>query len=96
MPYDVGGEMISAAASADPPPYRRARAVARYDGLMRDLIHGFKFHDTHDARRLFGRIVGIYIMCVAFGMSVGSIAQMAKCGPTDKYPILAKMCPVKK
>ena len=55
MPYDVGGEMISAAASADPPPYRRARAVARYDGLMRDLIHGFKFHDTHDARRLFGK-----------------------------------------
>ncbi len=55
MPYDTGGTMISAAAAADPPPYARARAVARYDGVMRELIHDFKFRDTHDARRLFGR-----------------------------------------
>lgn len=55
MPYDTGGIMISAAAAAHPPPFERARAVARYDGLMRDLIHDFKFRDTHDARRLFGR-----------------------------------------
>ncbi len=47
--------MISAAAAAAPPDYDRARAVARYDGLMRDLIHDFKFRDTHDARTLFGR-----------------------------------------
>ncbi len=49
MPYDTGGTMISAAAAADPPPYDRARAVARYDGVMRELIHDFKFRDTHDA-----------------------------------------------
>lgn len=55
MPYDTGGVMISAAAAAHPPPFDRARAVARYDGLMRELIHNFKFRDTHDARRLFGR-----------------------------------------
>ena len=55
MPYDTGGTMISAAAVAAPPDYDRARAVARYDGLMRDLIHDFKFRDTHDARTLFGR-----------------------------------------
>ncbi len=55
MPYDTGGVMISAAAAAAPPEYDRARAVARYDGLMRDLIHDFKFRDTHDARTLFGR-----------------------------------------
>ena len=55
MPYDTGGRMLSAAAVADPPNYDRARAVARYDGLMRDLIHDFKFRDTHDARALFGR-----------------------------------------
>ncbi len=55
MPYDTGGTMISAAAVAAPPDYDRARAVARYDGLMRDLIHDFKFRDTHDARALFGR-----------------------------------------
>jgi ComF family protein len=46
--------MISAAAIADPPDYDRARAVARFDGLMRVLIHSFKFHDSHNARRLFG------------------------------------------
>ncbi len=55
MPYDTGGPMLSAAAVAAPPDYDRARAVARYDGLMRDLIHDFKFRDTHDARALFGR-----------------------------------------
>lgn len=55
MPYDTGGTMISAAAAADPPVFDRARAVARYDGPMRALIHDFKFRDTHNARRLFGR-----------------------------------------
>jgi ComF family protein len=55
LPYDTGAPMISAAAAADPPPFERARAVARYDGLMRKLIHDFKFRDTHNARRLFGR-----------------------------------------
>lgn len=55
MPFDVGGPMISAAAEADPPIYDRARAVARFDGVMRDLVHDLKFRDRHDARRLFGR-----------------------------------------
>jgi ComF family protein len=55
MPFDVGGTMVSAAAVADPPAYDRARAVARYAGAMRSLIHGLKFRDRHDARRLFGR-----------------------------------------
>ncbi len=55
MPYDIGGPMISAAAAAHPPVYERARAVARYDGLMRQMIHDFKFRDSHDGRRLFGR-----------------------------------------
>ena len=47
--------MISAAAAADPPDYDRARAVARFDGVMRELVHDLKFRDRHDARRLFGR-----------------------------------------
>ena len=55
LPYDTGGVMLSAAAMANPPDYGRARAVACFDGLMRDLIHALKFSDTHDARRLFGR-----------------------------------------
>lgn len=55
MPFDTGGVMISAAASADPPAYDRARAVASFDGLMRDLVHDLKFRDRHDLRRLLGR-----------------------------------------
>lgn len=55
MPFDAGDRMISAAAAADPPDYDRARAVARYDGAMRDLVIALKFHDQHQARRLFGR-----------------------------------------
>lgn len=55
LPYDIGAPMISAQAAANPPPFERARAVAHYDGLMRKLIHDFKFRDTHDVRRLFGR-----------------------------------------
>ena len=55
LPFDIGGTMISAAAEADPPDYERARAVARFDGVMRELVHDFKFRDRHDARRLFGR-----------------------------------------
>jgi ComF family protein len=46
--------MVSAQASADPPDYDRARAVAKFDGLMRPLVHGLKYSDRHDARRLFG------------------------------------------
>lgn len=55
MPFDTGGVMISAAAAARPPKYARARAVARFDGLMRDLVHDLKFRDRHNARSLFGR-----------------------------------------
>lgn len=55
MPYDTGGAMLSAAAVADPPDFDRARAVACFNGKMRDLIHAFKFHDNHNARGLFGR-----------------------------------------
>ncbi len=55
MPFDTVGSMVSAAATADPPEYDRARAVARFDGVMRDLVHDLKFRDRHDARRLFAR-----------------------------------------
>lgn len=55
LPYDSGTRAVSAQALAAPPIYGRARAVARYDGVMRDLIHDLKFHDRHDARRLLGR-----------------------------------------
>lgn len=51
-----GGPLISAAAAADPPVYDRARAVAVFQhmGVLQRLVHGMKYHDRHDARRLFG------------------------------------------
>ena len=55
LPFDTGGVMISAAAAASPPVYDRARAVASFDGLMRDLVHDLKFRDRHDLRRLLAR-----------------------------------------
>jgi ComF family protein len=55
MSFATGEVMISAAAAARPPAYGRARGVAVFDGVMRDLIHAFKYADRHDARRLFGR-----------------------------------------
>lgn len=55
LPFDTGGPMLSAAAVADPPSYDRARAVAAYTGSMRKLVHGLKFHDRHDSRRLLGK-----------------------------------------
>lgn len=54
-PFNEGGTMISAAAVASPPDYDRARAVAGFGDTMQKLIHGFKYSDRHDARRLFGR-----------------------------------------
>ncbi|MBY0558278.1 ComF family protein [Hyphomicrobium sp.] len=55
LAIDTGGLTVSAAALANPPDYDRARAVASFGGLLQTLIHGFKFHDNHNARRLFGR-----------------------------------------
>jgi ComF family protein len=55
LPYDTGEPAISAAAIADPPIYDRARAVARYSGGMRDLIHALKYGDRHEGVAVFGR-----------------------------------------
>ncbi len=55
LPYDAGTPSLSAAAIANPPVYDRARAVARYDGVMRDLIQNFKYRDRHEGVPMFGR-----------------------------------------
>ena len=55
LPFDAGDGAISAAAAANPPAYDRARAVAVYDGAMKQLVHGFKYHDRQDATHLLGR-----------------------------------------
>ncbi|MEZ5925950.1 MAG: ComF family protein [Hyphomicrobiaceae bacterium] len=55
LPYDSGGRLVSAAALAAPPAYRRARAVAHYGDRLRELVHGLKYGDQHHGGRLFGR-----------------------------------------
>lgn len=43
--YDLGEGALSAEAIADPPPFARLRAVALYDGVARELVHGLKYRD---------------------------------------------------
>jgi len=53
LPYATGEISLSSAALRRTPDYGRARAVARFDGVMRELIHGFKYADRHEALDLF-------------------------------------------
>ncbi|MEZ5730653.1 MAG: ComF family protein [Hyphomicrobiaceae bacterium] len=54
MPFDPGSPtIVSVGAMANPPAYDRARAVATFGPLMRRLVHGFKYSDSHVARHLF-------------------------------------------
>lgn len=53
FPADFGPGLVSPAAIAHPPSYDRARAVARFDGVARDLVHRLKYADAvHLARPL--------------------------------------------
>jgi len=84
LPFDTGGKMISAAAAGEPPAYDRARAVARFDGVMRDLVHGFKFHDRHDAHRLFCRWL------ISAGADLIESAEVAVPVPLARYRLLRR------
>ena len=55
--YDAGAGAVSAAALADPPPWERARAVAAFGDVARDLVHALKYRDRMDAGRLMGRLM---------------------------------------
>lgn len=55
LPFPSAETVVSAAALANPPVYDRARAVARYDGVMRELVHAFKYGDRHEGVKLFCR-----------------------------------------
>ncbi|MBF0094707.1 MAG: ComF family protein [Alphaproteobacteria bacterium] len=52
---DPGPGAVCGACAGSPPPYRRARAVMRYDDASRDLILRFKHADRTDAAPAFGR-----------------------------------------
>ncbi len=51
LPYGSGDTLLSPAAIADPPVFGRARAVARYDGPARDLVHRLKYGDRTELAR---------------------------------------------
>jgi ComF family protein len=53
--YDLGAGALSAEAIADPPPFDRCRAVAAYDDVARQLVHGLKYRDRLDLSRWMGR-----------------------------------------
>jgi ComF family protein len=55
FPYDPGEAVVSPAALADPPDYQRARAVARYEGPARSLVHALKFRDRMEIADLLAR-----------------------------------------
>lgn len=54
---DLGGALLSPSAIADPPVFRRARAVARYDGVARELVHRLKYSDRQELALGLGRLM---------------------------------------
>ncbi|HEX2553737.1 MAG TPA: ComF family protein [Microvirga sp.] len=54
---DYGPGLLSPAAVADPPVYRRARAVAQYDDTARALVHRLKYGDRLDLAPALGRMM---------------------------------------
>lgn len=58
LPYGFGeGRLISAEAREAPPAYGRARAVAAFGEVTRDLIHALKYADRLDVAPPMGRMM---------------------------------------
>ncbi len=53
--YDLGANVLSAEAIADPPPFERCRAVAAFDDVSRRLVHGLKYRDRLELARWMAR-----------------------------------------
>ncbi|MDA8229909.1 MAG: ComF family protein [Magnetospirillum sp.] len=53
--FDAGPGAVCAACAAAPPPFRRARAVFRYDEASRALVLRFKHADRLEGAPAFGR-----------------------------------------
>lgn len=54
---DLGAGLLSPAAIADPPVFGRARAVCRFDGTARDLVHKLKYGDRQELALTLGRMM---------------------------------------
>ncbi|MGA0562699.1 ComF family protein [Ancylobacter sp. VNQ12] len=57
LAYELDGGTVSAAALADPPAYGRARAVAAFGDVARDLIHALKYADRLDVAPPMARMM---------------------------------------
>jgi ComF family protein len=55
--YDIGVPLLSPAAIADPPAFDRARAVAHYDDIARQLVHRLKYGDRIELARAMGAMM---------------------------------------
>jgi len=54
---DLGAGLLSPAAIADPPVFARARAVCRFDGVARELVHRLKYGDRTELALTLGRMM---------------------------------------
>lgn len=54
---DLGAGLVSPAAIADPPVFARARAVCRFDGAARELVHKLKYGDRTELALTLGRMM---------------------------------------
>ena len=57
FPVDLGMELHSPAALADPPVFGRARAVAEYDGTASALVHRLKYGDRLELAHALGSMM---------------------------------------
>ncbi|MCO5090872.1 ComF family protein [Bosea sp. (in: a-proteobacteria)] len=57
FPVDLGTGLMSPAAIADPPVFARARAVCRFEGTARDLVHRLKYGDRIELSLTLGRMM---------------------------------------
>ncbi|NJM33929.1 MAG: ComF family protein [Rhodomicrobium sp.] len=57
LPYAGEAPALSSMALRNPPIYGRARAAARFEGVMRNLIHGFKYADRHEGAGFFSDLM---------------------------------------
>jgi ComF family protein len=56
---DIGGQLLSPHAIADPPVFARARAVARYDETARALVHRLKYGDRTELAIALARMMAL-------------------------------------